>query len=141
MAEAYSRYCATCHTMFWYPQVCVACGGEGDGPPVRTFATGATRDDADSKPRYVGDLSPEVLKAYGRYMLKHQTAPDGSARDADNWKLGIDLAAYMDSLLRHVIDLWDAFEREELTLAQTEELCSAILFNAQGFMYETIRKR
>src|SRR3990172_304855 len=107
MAEAYSRYCATCHTMFWHPQVCAACGGG--------------------------------RKAYGRYMLKHQPARDGSARAADNWKRGIDRAAYMDSLLRHVIDLWDAFEHEELELAQTEELCSAILFNAQGFLYETIR--
>ena len=141
MAEAYSRYCPPCHAMFWHPQICPQCGSEGVGPRVRTFDTGATRDDVENKPRYSGYLSPEVLKAYGRYMLKHQTAPDGSARAADNWKRGIDRAAYMDSLLRHVIDLWDAFEREELTLAQTEELCSAILFNAQGFMYETIRKR
>ncbi|MDE2233254.1 MAG: hypothetical protein KGJ90_03955, partial [Patescibacteria group bacterium] len=47
---------------------------------MRTFKSGAIRDSDQDKPDYSGYLSPRVLKAFGMYMLKHQTLPDGSKR-------------------------------------------------------------
>jgi hypothetical protein len=73
---------------------------------MRTFESGATRDTGMSKPDYEGFLSPEVLVAFGEYMLSHQRQSDGSLRESDNWQKGIPLNVYMKSLFRHVVDLW-----------------------------------
>ena len=44
---------------------------------------------------------------------------------------------YLESLLRHTIDLWDEYERKG---TWNEELECAILFNAQGLLHETMKE-
>ena len=104
---------------------------------MREFATGATRDDAMNKPHYVGYISWQALKRFGQYMLKHETQADGKRREPGNWKLGMSMAAYRDSLVRHTIDFNEAVE--DGRLEEAEELACAILFNIQGWLHERLR--
>ena len=94
---------------------------------VRTFETGATRDEIAQKPDYEGYLSPLVIERFGRYMLAHQQTPNGP-RASDNWQLGIPREEYIKSLLRHVVTLWKAHRAGQ---GDQEALC-AIMFNAMG---------
>ena len=113
---------------------------------IRTFATGATRDTDTDKPDYRGFCSPAALKRFGQYMTEHQKQSDGGLRASDNWKKGIPPVEYMSSLLRHVIDLWDGFERFGYafdSVASTKEwqdLLCAIIFNSQGLLHETMKQ-
>lgn len=107
----------------------------------RTFSTGATRDLADHKPDYEGYLSPLVVRAYGRYMMRHSVMADGSRRDSDNWQQGIPLDVYMKSLMRHIMDVWELHrggspeDYDGTPLTMEESLC-AVLFNAMGYLHE-----
>lgn len=111
---------------------------------MRKFETGATRDNDESKPNFVGFLSPEVLAAYGNYMLRHQKQADGQMRAADNWKKGIPRQAYMESMLRHMFEVWqlhlDQESREVISMQPDteamDEALFALLFNVMGFAYE-----
>ena len=105
---------------------------------MRTFDTGATRNTETGKPDYSGYLSPHALQRYGAYMLKHQVQADGLVRSSSNWKLGIPLTSYKESLVRHVIDFWAAFEAGNME--EAEELACAILFNTQGFLHERLNQ-
>ena len=105
---------------------------------VKTFDTGATRS-GGAKPDYSGYLSPAAIQRYGEYMLKHQVQEDGTVRGSSNWKLGIPLDSYKESLIRHVIDLWATYEAGDLEAV--EDLSCAILFNTQGLLHELIKQR
>jgi len=114
---------------------------------VRTFASGATRDSSDGKFDYEGFISPLCLEAYGEYMHSHRTQSDGHLRDSDNWTKGMGLSTYMKSMLRHVIDLWfmhRGYERKDIRTGKVltvKEVCSAIVFNTLGYLFETITKK
>jgi hypothetical protein len=101
---------------------------------MRTFPSGATRDDAEGKPDYAGYFSPLSMKEYGEYMLKHQKQADGEIRDSRNWVKGIPKDAYVSSLMRHVEDVhmeaWGYQSREGMV----DALC-AIIFNSQGLLH------
>jgi len=117
-------------------------------PCIRTFDSGATRDRNDTKFDYRGFLAPEVLEQYAAYMHRHRVQPDGSLRASDNWKKGIPKEEHLASMLRHNLDLWDMHtsgkawrvrpDGEEVRLLDT---LSAILFAAQGYMYEVLHGR
>lgn len=111
---------------------------------MREFSTGATRDTAEDKPDYRGFLSPEVLRRFGQYMLKHQVQADGTIRPSDNWKRGIPQKEYLSSLLRHVIGVWDEMEDTGVLSigeeALQDHLC-AIFFNTQGLLRERLLRR
>ncbi len=114
---------------------------KGTFPPVRTFASGANRDQAGDKFDYEGFLSPTVIQRFGAYMHKHRTLADGSIRESDNWQKGIPLNSYMKSMMRHVHAIWmhhrgDAGPDTE----PLEEALCAVLFNAQGYLHETLAK-
>lgn len=105
---------------------------------MRTFETGATRDDDTNKPDYRGFLSPFALQEYGEYMLKHQEQADGTMRASDNWKKGIPPDAYASSLIRHVVQFWmdyELFGGAHEWPPLKDDLC-AIIFNAQGLLHE-----
>ncbi len=103
---------------------------------MRTFASGATRDHGD-KPSYEGFLSPLVLWAYGKYMHRKRTQSDGKIRTPDNWQAGMDRDVYVDSLLRHVIDLWLHHRGfPELATDTLDDALAGIMFNNQGYWYE-----
>ena len=113
---------------------------------MRVFESGATRNVDTGKPRYAGFLSPEVLQEFGRYMLRHQTQADGTTREPDNWKKGIPIDAYMESLLRHVIDIWQIHANNKgedfaptADVSALKEALSATMFNTMGYLYEILK--
>lgn len=114
---------------------------------MRKFETGATRNSDTSKFDYEGFLSPAVLERFGAYMHKHRTQADGNFRDSDNWQKGMPKTQYMKSLIRHTIDLWRAhrgyivIDKDSGERVTKEELLCAIIFNAQGYLFEMLRKR
>lgn len=105
---------------------------------IRTFDTGATRDQDLTKFDYEGFLSPQVLEEFARYMHQHRKQSDGSLRASDNWQKGIPFDAYMKSLWRHFMDLWKA-HRGLPAPSKKESLC-ALLFNVQGYLLEEIKR-
>ena len=112
---------------------------------IRTFESGATRDTVEGKLSYRRGLSAIVLRRYLQYLAKHRKQPDGSMREFDNWKKGMDFDVYLDSLLRHDIDLGimaEGFVAEDNRgQCDIEDLLCAIIFNASGALYELLKVR
>jgi hypothetical protein len=104
---------------------------------MRTFDSGATRDDDTTKPDYEGFLSPLVIERFGEYMTKHRKQADGNLRDSDNWQKGIPLDQYVKSMWRHFFDVWKWHRNGG---ANPEELC-ALLFNVMGYLHETLKAK
>ena len=100
---------------------------------MRTFSTGATRDDEGDKLDYEGFLSPRVLRHYAEYMHTHRKQADGELRASDNWQKGIPLDTYMKSLLRHVVSAWEAHREGPEKVAES---LYGVLFNTMGYLYE-----
>lgn len=71
---------------------------------MRTFDTGASRDDSDWKLDYSGFFSPLAAQMEARYMQKHRVQ-DGVLRNSDNWKRGLPIEESRKSLARHHQDL------------------------------------
>jgi hypothetical protein len=110
---------------------------------IRTFPSGATRDLDNNKPDYEGYISPLVLEAYGRYMLKHQYQADGSMRASDNWTKGMPRKVYAKSLFRHFMDVWlliRGYSEHSREKSLVDALC-AMLFNTMGLLHEVLIKR
>lgn len=107
--------------------------------PIRTFDTGATRDTDQGKLEYRRFLSMPAVKRYCEYMREHRKQSDGQLRDPDNWKKGIPLNVYADSLYRHVQEFAQQLELPSGAvheLAAVEETLCAIIFNAMGYLHE-----
>jgi len=102
---------------------------------MRTFESGATRDDDKDKLDLAGFFSPLVLERFAVYMHKHQKTA-GGVRAGDDWKKGIPQDAYMRSLLRHTLAAWIAHEKG----APIEDALCAVLFNAMGYLFEELQK-
>jgi hypothetical protein len=83
-----------------------------------------------------------VIERFGQYMLKHQTQSDGSLRPPDNWKKGIPLDVYFDSLFRHFVELWKMHEYcREYAGDNLEEVLCAIMFNTMGYLSEILKAK
>ena len=111
---------------------------------MRIFASGAIRDDNQDKYEYAKALDPRVIRAYLAFLHRHAKMPDGSYRPVDNWKKGMG-ESFMDSLFRHVMDLWELNEYGESFRPENGEavnlvdaLCATI-FNAHGWLYEHLK--
>ena len=111
---------------------------------MRTFETGATRDESEGKPDYEGYLSPLVLRRYGAYMRKHSIQADGVRRASDNWQRGIPLQDYMKSGWRHFLDWWLGHRGHQHSIQADgvrfpheaiEEVLCALLFNVMGYLH------
>jgi hypothetical protein len=109
-------------------------GDEEDQKMLR-FSTGATRNRKEDELAFEGFISPLVLLSFARYMHKHRFTADGTVRDPDNWQKGMPVESYMDSMIRHVVDLW-LIHRGYLKLARESQLDAAngVLFNIQGII-------
>ena len=119
-------------------------------PPIRTFETGATRDTDQDKLDYEGYLSPFVLQRFAQYMRKHQVRADGCVRKSDDWQKGIPKDVYMKGLVYHLLELW-LFHRiddvaalveaanKEIKQENIQDTICAILFNAQGYLFELLK--
>lgn len=106
---------------------------------MRTFETGATRDDDKEKLDYEGFFHPLVMKAFAEYMHTHRIQSDGSLRDADNWQKGMSKAVYMKSMFRHFMDVWTNHRLGESGPNDQMESLMALMFNVQGYAYELLR--
>lgn len=116
---------------------------------TRLFETGATRDTDQSKLDYEGFLSPQVLRRFAEYMHEcrlRNIPPGQELRSSDNWQKGIPKEAYMKSMLRHVMELWEQHRADskhggnvDKNVEQTV-LC-AIMFNVMGYLYEDLNGR
>ncbi len=123
---------------------------------MRTFESGATRDNDETKVDFEGFFSPLVFKRFSEYMHKHRVQADGKLRDSDNWQNGIPISAYMKSWWRHFMDVWIQYRRNlfsnetpNLMLQAidiedlegiSEALCAA-LFNNMGMLHEIEKER
>ena len=107
---------------------------------MREFDTGATRDTDTNKLDYEGFLSPLVLERYAQYLNKHRVQADGKLRDSDNWQKGIPIKVYMKSKWRHFMDTW-LWYRVKPVGANIEESLCAVIFNAQGYLFELLKER
>lgn len=112
---------------------------------MRTFKTGATRDDSDHKLDFEGFLHPAVLVEFGQYMHKHRHI-DGGLRDSDNWQKGMPIKQYLKSLIRHVLQMWLILRgwvdlEEPDPEAELIEAACATIFNAQGIIFEILMER
>lgn len=112
---------------------------------VRTFGK-ATRSSLVGKPQLIKYISPLVIKAFGEYMLKHQTQEDGKLRDGDNWRHGWDSKEWNDGLpdskMRHFLDEWlihDGYELEARS-DEVEALC-AQMFGTMARLHNILHKR
>lgn len=112
---------------------------------IRKFETGATRTADAGRDDPEGYLSPLVIDRYNEYMTKHRKQADGTLRDSDNWQKGLPLSTYIKGAWRHFLHLWTRHRglpvRDPLATEGIEEDLCALLFNAQGYLHETIKAR
>lgn len=112
---------------------------------VRKFDTGATRSAETGRYDPEGFLSPLVIERYCEYMNANRVQPDGSVRDSDNWQKGIPLATYMKGLWRHFLHAWHRHRgwpvKDPKAAKNIEEDLCAILFNASGYLHETLKAK
>lgn len=113
--------------------------------PVRSFDTGATRSADQYRDDPEGFMSPIVEDRFNEFMSKHRKQSDGSFRDSDNWQKGLPLSTYAKGLKRHVLHFWLRHRgwkvRDPLAAPNIEEDLCAIIFNAQGYLFELLKKR
>lgn len=123
-------------------------------PVVREFATGANRDRVDGKLDFRGFVSPKALRRFGAFMNKNRRLADGSLRDSDNWKKGIPISVYIESLIRHGNEFHESIEEaidgagiekiasmaaNDARLLAADDIACALLFNIQGYLHERIK--
>lgn len=117
-------------------------GAEDEIEAMRTFETGATRNNDASQPDYEGFLSPLVIQSFGQYMNRNRLQADGTIRDSDNWQKGIPKDAYMKSGFRHFFDWWADHRQTGVSRdMDIETAINGLLFNAMGYLHEHLRAR
>lgn len=108
---------------------------------MRTFESGATRDDDAGKLDYEGFLSPLVLRRYAEYLHQHRIQADGNLRDSDNWQRGIPVSVYMKSAWRHFLAWWTAHRGMRTDEPEIEDSICALIFNAAGYLHRRIEAK
>jgi hypothetical protein len=111
---------------------------------MRTFSSGATRD-TDAGKLDFDCLSPLVLERYADYCLQHSGTLQG-IRPVDNWQKGMPRSAYAKSLTRHFMQFWKLHrgfktKDEKGRPVTIEDALCAVIFNAQGYLFEKLLKR
>ena len=112
---------------------------------VRNFESGATRSADANRHDPEGFLSPLVIERFCEYMNKHRQQPDGSIRASDNWQKGIPMPTYFKGMWRHFLHAWTRHRgyvvRDPGAAANLEEDLCAIMFNAQGALFELLKAK
>jgi hypothetical protein len=97
---------------------------------MRKFKTGAVRDDDNGKEKYQETIAWRSLKRYAQYMTGKQ-----SKYGKGNFKKGIDIESYEDSMMRHMQKYFEN-KHEDGQVEKGEDHLSAIVFNVFGIMFE-----
>jgi hypothetical protein len=101
----------------------------GDDMEVTQFETGAIRDSQEGKEQYTETISWTAFKRYAEYMTgKREKYGQG------NFKKGIPIESYENSLVRHLVKYM--VNKEGGSLEPEEDHLAAIVFNAFGIMHE-----
>jgi hypothetical protein len=132
-----ANFCAKGPQQWDAERVAITNGTEDDGV-MRSFDTGATRDTAEGKLDPEGFISPVVMMQFYKYMNMNRLQSDGKLRDSDNWQKGIESAAYMKSLKRHVDELWLSHRGYMTDAGKIAALCG-IMFNSMGYLFEHLK--
>lgn len=96
---------------------------------VRTFESGAIRDNDTSKEDYIETISWTAFKRYAQYMTSKKVK-----YGAGNFKKGIPIESYEQSLVRH-LQKYLSNKYEGGTIEKEEDHLSAMLFNIFGIMH------
>ncbi len=99
-------------------------------PEVTTFASGAIRDKQEGKEDYVETLSWTALKKYAQYMTGKKVR-----YGAGNFKKGIPIENYEQSLVRHLQTYFENKYEEGTKEVGDHHLCG-VIFNAFGILHE-----
>ena len=100
---------------------------------VTKFETGAIRDTQEGKEDYIETISWTAFKRYAQYMTGKK-----SKYGAGNFKKGIPIENYEQSMMRHVQKYLE--NKYEGGIIETEDdHLSAIVFNVFGIMHEQCR--
>ena len=100
---------------------------------ITKFKTGAIRDTQGNKEQYTETIAWVSLKRYAEYMTGKR-----SKYGRGNFKKGIPIENYEESLMRHVVKYY-ANKYENAKLEDKEDHLAAIIFNIFGIMYEQAR--
>jgi hypothetical protein len=100
---------------------------------IREFTTGAIRDSDETKEDYCETISWTAFKRYAQYMTGKK-----QKYGAGNFKKGIPITSYEQSLLRHVQKYMENKYEGGLVETQEDHL-SALVFNIFGIMHEEER--
>jgi hypothetical protein len=100
---------------------------------ITQFDTGAIRDTQEGKEDYVETISYSAFKRYAEYMTGKK-----KKYGAGNFKKGIPVANYEQSLMRHVQKYFEN-KYEGGTVEVNEDHLSAMCFNIFGIMHEEAR--
>lgn len=104
-----------------------------DDGTTRAFASGATRNTAEGKLDIAGALAPDLLVDFVTFLHGHRKQPDGTMRDAGNWRRGFPKDDVFKSLTRHFFAAWSAHDQK----ADPEEIrkdLMAVLFNTFAYL-------
>lgn len=100
---------------------------------VRKFETGAIRDVDTTKEDYVETISWTAFRRYAQYMTSKK-----KRYGAGNFKKGIPIESYEQSLVRHIQKYME--NRYEEGIVETDDdHISAIVFNCFGILHEQER--
>lgn len=99
-------------------------------PNITKFNTGAIRDSQEGKEDYIETIPWASMKRFAKYMTSKK-----AKYGAGNFKKGIPISSYEQSLLRH-IQKYIENKYEGGTVEVNEDHLSAIVFNVFGIMYE-----
>ena len=97
---------------------------------VRKFESGAIRDLDDSKEDYIETISWTAFKRYAKYMTGKK-----ARYGAGNFKKGIPVSSYEQSLLRHIQKYLEN-KYEQGTVETDDDHLAACVFNIFGIMHE-----
>lgn len=102
---------------------------------MRKFTTGAVRDDDAHKEDYIETISWTAMKRYAQFMTSKK-----SKYGTGNFKKGIPIESYEQSLLRHIQKYLSNKHEGGQEEVEEDHLC-AILFNAFGIIHEEERNK
>ena len=97
---------------------------------ITSFPTGAIRDSQDGKIDFIETISFTAHERYARYMTGKK-----AKYGVGNFKKGIPIHSYEQSLLRHV-DKYFRNKYEHGTDEPNEDHLAAMRFNIDGIMHE-----